>query len=128
MYPRYTNNCRSWIHLVSPWSLIMLLQWKCVPWIHKLLLILDTLRCSLVLSYGIALEMCTLDTQTVVDPKYTSFSPGLSLLYNLGDVYPGYTICCRSYIHFVAPWSAPGPSLWNYLGDVYPGYTNCCRS
>ena len=64
--------------------------------VYKLLLILDTLRCSLVLSYGISLEMCTLDTQTVIDPKYTSLSPGLTLLNYLGDVYPGYTICCRS--------------------------------
>ena len=49
-----------------------------------------------VLSYGITLEMCTLDTKTVVDPRYTLLPPGLSLRYYLGDVYPGYTNCCRS--------------------------------
>ena len=45
--------------------------------------------------YGITLEMCTLDTQFVVDPIYTLLPPGLSLLYYLRDVYPGYTNCCR---------------------------------
>ena len=46
----------------------------------------------LVSPYGITLEMCTMDSETVVDPRYTLFSPGLSLWYYLGDVYPGYTI------------------------------------
>ena len=52
------------------------------------------------LFYGITLQMCTLDTKTVVDPRYTLLPPGLppgfSLWNYLGDVYPGYTFCCRS--------------------------------
>ena len=44
------------------------------------------LCCPLVSPYCIRLEMSTMDSQTVVDPRYTLLSPGLSLWYNLGDV------------------------------------------
>ena len=143
MYPGYTNCCRPYIHSVAPWSLLMVLPWRCVPWIQKLLLILDTLCCPLVCPlyspYGITLVMCTLGKQFVVDPRLTLLSPGFFLWYHLVVVYPGYANNCRYLIHFVVSWSLlvvtmemctpdtqnvvdprntslpPGLSLWFYL-------------
>ena len=94
VYPGYANNCIYLIHFVVSWFFLV-----------------------------VTMEMCTPDTQTVVDPRNTSLPPGLSLWYYLLDVYPAYTTV-------VAPRYTslpPGLSLWGYLGDVYPGCTNCCR-
>ena len=110
------------------WSLFIELPWIFVSWIHKLLQLLDTPRFPLLTPFGITLEMCTLGTQTTVDPRYTldrqtvvdpwyTLLPhGLVLWYYLGDVYSGYTICCRSLIHLISP----AHSFWYNLG-----YTNC---
>ena len=145
MYPGYTNCCRPYIDFVAPpppppWSLLMVIPWICVPWIHKLLLILDTLCCPLVCSLespnGITLEMCTLDTQFVVDPRYTLLSPGFLFLDTLrcplfspyGITLEMCTLDTQIAVDPIYTWFPPCLSFWYYLGDVYPGYTNCCRS
>ena len=65
--------------------------------------------------YDITFEMCTLDTQTAVDPIYTLLPPGLfygitlqmCTLDTKTVVDPRYTL--------LPPGLPSGLSLWNYL-------------
>ena len=57
----------------------MVLPWRRVPLIHNLLKILDSFYFPLVSPYGSTLEVCELDTEIGVDPRYILLSPSLSL-------------------------------------------------
>ena len=127
VYPGYINCCRSSIPIVAPWSLLIALPWRCVPWIQKLLYTLYTLCCPLVCPYCITLEMCTLDTQAVVDPIYTLLPPGVPPVPPYGITLEMCTLDTQFVVDHRCTFLSPGLSLMYYLGDVYPGYTNCCR-